>query len=699
MSGKLKVSVQIPLAIALVAATATIVSGTIIAFDAGRSLIQSTVNQLISVSEDRKSEISSYLTSIEGDLVVLAESEVLKNSLSRFSEGWRELDNPQRTLQRVYIHENPHPTEFKDEMDSASESFNYNTAHALYHPWFRTLLRDRGYYDIFLFNAKGDLIYTVYKELDFATNFVDGKWAKSSLGDAFRAARDSLSEGHVAFFDFEPYGPSHGAAASFISTPLIENGKFVGAFAVQMPIGRINTIMGKTEGLGATGETFLIGSDGKFRSKARFDEQALLQLKPDQKLIDSLAKNDAGIVRATTYTGALSEQAFTLLDFHGVRWTVVASIDISEIDKDVHELYFATAIITLAISGLAALVGIMVGRGITSPIVVLTHAMERISSGDYDTHVGSQDRRDEFGAIMRTVQIFKDGLRENQRLQADVEESRRRRLEARLERENRQKIETAREARAEELRVSLEKAEAANKAKSDFLSSMSHEFRTPLNAVLGFGQLLNSDPDDPLSENQQTAIDQILINGEQLLNSINDLLYFAQIGDEKETIQSFSVDVSEILQTSLLLTRDLSNANGVSVEIVSTELAHQWVVGERERLIRCVTHLLSNAIKYNRKDGRVIIDVVDGPGNQIRIRVTDTGIGIPPERQEEVFHPFARLGIENLHIKGYGIGLATSKRLVELMGGSIGFESNPSKGSCFWIDLDQSPYVVESTLT
>jgi signal transduction histidine kinase len=458
-----------------------------------------------------------------------------------------------------------------------------------------------------------------------------------------------------------------------------------------MPIGRINTIMGKTEGLGITGETFLIGSDGKFRSKARFDEKALLNLKPNKQLIDALAASDTGITEAPTYTGALSEQAFTPLDFHGVRWTVVASIDVSEIDADVREFYAATAIITLAVSIFATIVGILIGRGITSPLTLLTLAMERISRGDYDTPVSSQERGDEFGVIMRAVQHFKDGLRENQSLQAEVDENQRRQLQARLERENRRKIEIAREARAEELRISLEKAEAANKAKSDFLSSMSHEFRTPLNAVLGFAQLLDSDQDEPLSENQQSSLTQILTNSEDLLKSITDLLYLAQLGDEQDTDLSSYVEVTEILETSLLLAKDLSNDSGISVDIVSVKPANQWAIGERGRLIRCVSHLLSNAIKYNRKDGTVTVDAVDGPGGGIRIRVTDTGLGIPLERQDEVFQPFNRLGAENSNIKGYGIGLATSKRLVEFMGASIGFESQPGQGSCFWIDLDRAP--------
>jgi methyl-accepting chemotaxis protein len=371
MWSTLRIGLKLPLAIALVATVATIVSGTIIAVEAGRSLERSTVDRLISVGQARKSELASYLTSIEGDLVVLAQSDLLKDALINFSAGWRTLASPETTLQRLYIGENPYPTGEKDQLASTNDGSSYDKAHAHYHPWFRTLLKDRGYYDIFLFNARGDLVYTVFKELDYATNLITGQWANSSLGRAFRAASANPREGHVSFFDFEPYEPSHGAAASFISIPLMVNGKFDGVFAVQTPIGRINAMMGKTEGLGLTGETFIVGTDGKFRSATRFDKKALLKHKINSQLLDALENGGEGVIQAPTYTGTPGEQAFTSLDFHGVRWAVVTSIHVGEIEAEIYDFYLTTAIATLAIGAFATMIGIVVGRGITQPITHL----------------------------------------------------------------------------------------------------------------------------------------------------------------------------------------------------------------------------------------------------------------------------------------------------------------------------------------
>jgi len=141
-------------------------------------------------------------------------------------------------------------------LDSASAGTRYDFAHARYHPVFRDLLLARQYYDIFLFNNQGDLVYTVFKELDYATNFASGggEWAGTDLGNAFRSAING-APGSMNFFDFKPYGPSYGAPAAFLSTPIVDgNGRNVGVVAFQMPIDKINAMMQDSTGLGETGE-------------------------------------------------------------------------------------------------------------------------------------------------------------------------------------------------------------------------------------------------------------------------------------------------------------------------------------------------------------------------------------------------------------------------------------------------------------
>ncbi|MGI9451273.1 MAG: methyl-accepting chemotaxis protein, partial [Geminicoccaceae bacterium] len=154
-----------------------------------------------------KAALESHLHSIEQDLRIVASSVTTRWALMGFSEGWNEFeDHPTESLHQLYITDNPHPMGQKDNLDAADDESTYSEVHALYHPWFRKVLRERGYYDVFLFDTAGNLVYTAFKELDFATNFVSGEWRDTDLGKAFRAARDNPTEGFEAFFDFSEYG-------------------------------------------------------------------------------------------------------------------------------------------------------------------------------------------------------------------------------------------------------------------------------------------------------------------------------------------------------------------------------------------------------------------------------------------------------------------------------------------------------------
>ena len=235
--------------------------------------------RLAALLESRKASLGDYLGSIEEDLQSVASNPMTGQALAAFRDGWHELDgNPEETLQRLYINENPNPVGSKENLDAASDGSYYSEAHAAYHPWFRQFLRARGYYDIFLFDLEGNLVYTVFKELDYATNLDTGKYRNTDLGNAFRAARDNASSDFEAFFDFKPYAPSNGAPASFISTPILDvDGQAQGVLVFQMPIDRLNEVVQQSAGLGATGQTFLVGEDGLMRTDSRFaDESTIL---------------------------------------------------------------------------------------------------------------------------------------------------------------------------------------------------------------------------------------------------------------------------------------------------------------------------------------------------------------------------------------------------------------------------------------
>ncbi len=230
-------------------------------------------------------------------------------------------------------------------------------------------------------------------------------------------------------------------------------------------------------------------------------------------------------------------------------------------------------------------------------------------------------------------------------------------------------------------------AEKANLAKSDFLSNMSHELRTPLSAILGFAQLIDAGTPAP-TEKQKRNLDQILRAGWYLLDLINEILDLALIESGKLSISLEPVALSQVLRDCATMIEPQAEKNGIEVNFTDIDVPH-IVNADRTRLKQVLINLVSNAIKYNKHNGTVVVSCKLLP-ERIRICVEDSGQGLTPEQIAQLFQPFNRLGQENKAEEGTGIGLVMTKRLIELMGGEIGLESSLGEGSTFWIDILRS---------
>jgi PAS domain S-box-containing protein len=229
-------------------------------------------------------------------------------------------------------------------------------------------------------------------------------------------------------------------------------------------------------------------------------------------------------------------------------------------------------------------------------------------------------------------------------------------------------------------------AEKANLAKSDFLSSMSHELRSPLNAILGFAQLLESDV-PPATPAQAESIAQILHAGWYLLDLINEILDLAVIESGKLSMSLEPVSLTEIMLECQSMIEPLAQRRGINMTFPTFDEPHS-VRADRTRIKQVLINLLTNAIKYNEVGGSVVVDCcASKTAGHVRVTVTDTGPGLPPEKLAQLFEPFNRLGQAGKGEEGTGIGLVVSKRLVELMDGVIGVESAVGTGSVFWVEL------------
>ncbi|MBK6469205.1 MAG: response regulator [Betaproteobacteria bacterium] len=231
-------------------------------------------------------------------------------------------------------------------------------------------------------------------------------------------------------------------------------------------------------------------------------------------------------------------------------------------------------------------------------------------------------------------------------------------------------------------------AETANKAKSDFLSSMSHELRSPLNAILGFAQLMDSGEPTPTPA-QKDSIDQILQAGWYLLELINEILDLSLIESGRLSLSPEPMSLAEVLADCQAMTEPQARQHGIGVRFIAPAQA-LFVKADRTRVKQVIVNLLSNAIKYNRTGGTVEVRCETRPEGWVRVSFLDTGAGLSPEKLAQLFQPFNRLGQEGGVEEGTGIGLVVCKQLVTLMGGTIGVESTVGVGSTFWIDLRAS---------
>lgn len=236
------------------------------------------------------------------------------------------------------------------------------------------------------------------------------------------------------------------------------------------------------------------------------------------------------------------------------------------------------------------------------------------------------------------------------------------------------------------LKQALIAADQANRAKSEFLARMTHELRTPLNAILGFAQVLNQGQGAALNARQAECVTHILQGGRHLLVLINEVLDLSAIEAGGLTIEMEALALAPLLKECQALVSP--QAVDRQIALCTGDAGQCTVRGDRKRLKQVLLNLLSNGIKYNRAGGQLTLSVIERE-NIVRLTVADTGHGIPPDLARRVFQPFDRLGAK--HVEGTGIGLSISRRLVELMGGHIGFDSVVGVGTTFWVELDKAP--------
>ncbi len=412
--------------------------------------------QLVSIRESKKSEIENYFTTIENQVITLSESPTTVDAMKAFRPAFHEInkdlhltkkgldeyragvrkyymreyqsmlgkkstsiidaeglvpkDMNSIILQYTYMTNNENPLGGKDAMYDASDGSRYSDLHAKYHPAFRSFLQKFGFYDIFLIDTTGQVVYSVFKEVDYATNVKSGPYSSSGLGDAFRQAVIAKEKDSSSLTPFKPYVPSYTAPASFISSPIYDGSQFIGVLVFQMPVDKINEIMTSNErwaeiGLGASGETYLVDQNNKIVNNSRFliDDhdgylKALKNAGVSEKILNSIDKLGSSIglqdVKSESATRALRGQdgvhiindyrnvpvlsAYTPLNVLGLRWGLLAEIDEEEAFAALSTLKRTTVILLIVIGIIIIVIGTIVSSRISGPIRTLMLTMSRV---------------------------------------------------------------------------------------------------------------------------------------------------------------------------------------------------------------------------------------------------------------------------------------------------------------------------------
>lgn len=417
------------------------ISSVVITKDATATMHDSTFRLLSSEIEVRKQFLENYLKNTETLSRAMAENLMVTSAMRDFTESFNKLpsdlgrengalESEKRKVERfyqtdfsqqyastgqtvpatsslvprtdsgtlaqlAYIANNKNPLGEKDVLNSAFTSSDYDIAHARYHPSMRTFQAEFGFYDVFLIEPEeGNVVYSVYKEIDYATSMFNGPHRDSGLAEVTRQALN-LPEGRSTIVDFADYIPSYNSPASFIASPIYENNELLGVIVIQIPINKINEIMSTGDSFGETGELMLLGEDQLMRSQSRFSEEnTVLRQSIETQSVSLAMQGQTGVLEETT-NGVEYLSSYAPLSINGLNWVMAARMEASEALED-EAILIQHSIIIMVISALVVtLMAYFVGRYLFGLLggdpADLRRAADAIGNGDLSSHDGDED--------------------------------------------------------------------------------------------------------------------------------------------------------------------------------------------------------------------------------------------------------------------------------------------------------------------
>lgn len=340
----------------------TVLTGALILTAVRRQAVRDAERQLLLLMSLRRSTLERGVDQLESELALWSAFGPLRESLDLYVRYFHQLGpRAGEVLQRRFVTESPYPPADRHLLLDPGDGSSYSRWHAEHQPRVTAFLQIHAYRDLYLIDADGDVVYSYRKEADFGTDLDRGPWKDTGLARAFREARDAEDPAHVAFVDFTNYEAGDGEPAFFLASPVYAGPVFKGALAARVGPEAVNRIMGFTEGMGETGETYLVGEDHLMRSDSRFtDGSDVLRLNVDTESVTAAFAGGSGVHRIRDYRGVPVLSAYGLLEQQEIRWAVIAEKDVAEVlapTRRLRRLLFWTGAVVVFLVVLSAIPG------------------------------------------------------------------------------------------------------------------------------------------------------------------------------------------------------------------------------------------------------------------------------------------------------------------------------------------------------
>jgi len=385
--------------------------GVVAYFISASIMTDMTQERLRSVATERAEKVTTYYKSTAANIMRITTGDLGVQATKLFENIWSQTNSPGETVRNAYITLNPNPEGQREKMDISTYTFNYNFNHNNFHPLFRSEMQARGYSDILVLNVDGDVIYSVGKHDDFGTNVAKGgPYVDTGLGRAFQAALASKDPKQIFFADDVAYKPAGGNPTCFMAAPVADaDGNLEGVIAVELPPHGIDDAMSSRNGLGETGEAFIVGSDYKFRSDSPFTKENDT-LKAEFHAPEVDAALAGGLAQGTLpdYRGMEMLATAVPMTPFGQKWALVTVIGTAEALAPVVNLRNLLLLIGIGLIVGTAVLAYLLSRSITKPISGLNATMKLLAEGQLDVAVAGTGRGDEIGEMARTVEVFKE---------------------------------------------------------------------------------------------------------------------------------------------------------------------------------------------------------------------------------------------------------------------------------------------------